>query len=239
MKKFILPPVVTLGTLLFLYSNRKKLKVMFHKSRLLLLSETTESCNCNQVDTSTDSNEINIAIFFPESIHPCRFYYKDGYCRRTNCEYSHNAKLLTSLINYLEYAKSSLDICVYMITSHELLSALFRIHKRGVEIKVITDGTFGDEDRTRIKELRAEGIAVRCNLPETKLLMHHKFAIVDNNILINGSFNWTWQAIIGNHENLFITSNKVNVVPYVNEFQRLWKEFEPARQKFRVLKDFK
>lgn len=37
--------------------------------------------------------------------------------------------------------------------------------------------------------------------------MHHKFAIVDGRLLINGSFNWTRQAVLYNQENCIITDN--------------------------------
>ena len=36
-------------------------------------------------------------------------------------------------------------------------------------------------------------------------LMHHKFAIIDSNILINGSFNWTERAVSENCENVVIS----------------------------------
>ena len=36
-------------------------------------------------------------------------------------------------------------------------------------------------------------------------LMHHKFALIDNQILLNGSFNWTEWAVWENCENLVIT----------------------------------
>lgn len=36
-------------------------------------------------------------------------------------------------------------------------------------------------------------------------LMHHKFAIIDSSILLNGSFNWTERAVYENCENLVIS----------------------------------
>jgi cardiolipin hydrolase len=58
--------------------------------------------------------------------------------------------------------------------------------------------------------------------------MHHKFAIIDNKLLLSGSFNWTRQAITGNHENVLITNNQDILSPYMEEFKRLWKLFDPA-----------
>ena len=56
--------------------------------------------------------------------------------------------------------------------------------------------------------------------------MHHKFAIKDGRVLINGSFNWTRQAITGNQENLLITEDPAATEKFVQEFQRMWEEFK-------------
>lgn len=37
--------------------------------------------------------------------------------------------------------------------------------------------------------------------------MHHKYAVIDSRLLINGSFNWTRQAVLYNQENTVITDN--------------------------------
>ena len=60
-------------------------------------------------------------------------------------------------------------------------------------------------------------------------LMHHKFAIVDGTTLITGSFNWTMQALMGNKENVIITSDTLLVQPFYTEFEKLWAEFDPKR----------
>ena len=56
--------------------------------------------------------------------------------------------------------------------------------------------------------------------------MHHKFAIVDGQKLISGSFNWTMQAVMGNKENVIVTEDPDIVEPFKEEFQRLWEEMK-------------
>lgn len=60
--------------------------------------------------------------------------------------------------------------------------------------------------------------------------MHHKFLVVDSRILITGSFNWTRQAIVGNNENLIVTTNAKLVPLYQREFEKLWTKFDPKQK---------
>jgi len=57
--------------------------------------------------------------------------------------------------------------------------------------------------------------------------MHHKFVVIDGRVLLTGSFNWTRQAISGNQENLLALTNKRIVSLYRQEFDKLWKNFDP------------
>ena len=75
----------------------------------------------------------------------------------------------------------------------------------------------------------ASNIPDRCG-SNNDYLMHHKFAIVDNTILITGSFNWTMQAVMGNKENIIVTSEPLLLQPFVEEFKKLWIEFDPNRK---------
>ena len=54
-----------------------------------------------------------------------------------------------------------------------------------------------------MKRLKEAGVCVVACQREG--LMHHKFALIDNQILLNGSFNWTERAVRENCENLVIT----------------------------------
>ena len=55
--------------------------------------------------------------------------------------------------------------------------------------------------------------------------MHHKFAIIDDTLVINGSYNWTKGARFDNKENLTLTNSPKAVQGFKSEFERLWAEF--------------
>jgi cardiolipin hydrolase len=56
--------------------------------------------------------------------------------------------------------------------------------------------------------------------------MHNKFAIIDELVLVTGSFNWTDNAVKSNKENLVIMDNKKFILDYQNEFNKLWELFK-------------
>ena len=55
--------------------------------------------------------------------------------------------------------------------------------------------------------------------------MHHKFAVIDNSVVVTGSFNWTAQAVRYNQENLLFFENKNLAEKYTKAFEGLWKQF--------------
>lgn len=56
--------------------------------------------------------------------------------------------------------------------------------------------------------------------------MHHKFAILDNQILLTGSYNWTKESEEENHENLLVLHDPALVQKYQEEFEALWNDAE-------------
>ena len=77
----------------------------------------------------------------------------------------------------------------------------------------------------QLRNLRAGGVFVRGR--KQPFLMHHKFAIIDSKLVINGSFNWTGTAVLGNNENVVITNQRRVVEPFVREYSRLWEAHAP------------
>ena len=102
-------------------------------------------------------------------------------------------------------ATTTLDVCVFTITCNELADAIIAAAKRKVRVRVITDDIQATSQGSDVSELaRTPGVTLRTD-HQKEAHMHHKFAIVDSTLLLNGSFNWTERAVSENCENVVIS----------------------------------
>lgn len=110
---------------------------------------------------------------------------------------------LIHLKELIEGAKQSIRVAMYTWTHLELTEAIIRAHQRGVSVEVIIDQGQGHGVGANIlKKLLREGICVRIN--NDSRLVHHKFAWIDESILVAGSANWTQAAFKRNRDCLLI-----------------------------------
>jgi phosphatidylserine/phosphatidylglycerophosphate/cardiolipin synthase-like enzyme len=126
-------------------------------------------------------------------------------------------------LDLLVAARETLDISVFTISDDRLCDAIVAAHKRGIQVRLITDNDKAYDQGSDILKLIDRGIIVR--MDNTENHMHHKFAIVDKTILVNGSFNWTRSATVYNQENILVTNEPKLVSAYLGEFDSLWNEF--------------
>ncbi|KAF9345427.1 hypothetical protein BGX26_003133 [Mortierella sp. AD094] len=130
------------------------------------------------------------------------------------------------VITTLNNAKKSLDICVYTITDDQLANAVIRAHERGVRVRIISDDEKAEDLGSDAKRLaNHEEIPVRVD--GSPSFMHHKYAIVDDALVMSGSYNWTKGARFQNREDLTLTNSVKAVQSFKREFEKLWLEFAP------------
>nr|XP_034360801.1 mitochondrial cardiolipin hydrolase isoform X1 [Arvicanthis niloticus] len=146
------------------------------------------------------------------------------------CSLPHTESSLSRLLRALLAARSSLELCLFAFSSPQLGRAVQLLHQRGVRVRVITDCDYMALNGSQIGLLRKAGIQVRHD--QDLGYMHHKFAIVDKKVLITGSLNWTTQAIQNNRENVLIMEDTEYVRLFLEEFERIWEEFDPTKYSF-------
>jgi len=159
-----------------------------------------------------ESEERNEVIFFPELAitgkNPAGYHWSN----------------ISKLLSIVREARHQLDMCLYLVTLPELANVVISLHQTGICVRLIVEGSNVGGLGCQVDRLRRSGVDVVTR--NQTGLMHHKFIIVDGKILLSGSFNWTYQAVTHNNENVIVTSNPVIVNQFNHQFNLLLQECE-------------
>lgn len=131
----------------------------------------------------------------------------------------------TRIIHALGATRTRADLAVFTITDDRVTRAILDAHRRGVAIRIVSDNDKSADLGSDIDDLAKQGLAVR--IDRTPVHMHHKFAILDGQTLLNGSYNWTRSASRENHENLVISRDPALIAAFEREFDHCWTLAEP------------
>ncbi|NPA67457.1 MAG: DUF1669 domain-containing protein [Chlorobi bacterium] len=134
--------------------------------------------------------------------------------------FSPGSDCLNAIIDTLRNARKKARICVFTISDNRITEAVKEMQLNGVDIKIISDNDKRYDAGSDIEYIARLGIPVK--LDTTHAHMHHKFAVIDDEKVITGSYNWTRSAETKNYENILITDDKDAVKAYSREFDKLW-----------------
>jgi len=127
-----------------------------------------------------------------------------------------------AIIEQLNKAGKSIDIAMYYFTDRNLANAVIDAHNRGVRVRVYLDKDQKEAKYSKSRYLAKHGVTILYS--SNSYLMHHKFAVIDNEVVITGSYNWTASAGERNNENLIVIRDPPLASRYKQEFYRLWSE---------------
>lgn len=117
----------------------------------------------------------------------------------------------------LDNAKSSVLVQAYSFTSAPIAEALVTAHRRGVKVKVLLDKSQKTEKYSSADFLANAGISVKIDAAHA--IAHNKVMIIDREIVITGSFNFTKAAEESNAENLLVIRDKEPTSRYIENWQ--------------------
>ena len=129
---------------------------------------------------------------------------------------------LRALLATWRGVRGQADVCVFTVTDDRITSAMLEAMRRGVRIRLITDDAKREDLGSDVERLRVAGAQVAVDGGPAH--MHHKFAVFDGRLLLNGSFNWTRSASEANAENLVATDEPGLVRAFAGAFERLWRK---------------
>jgi phosphatidylserine/phosphatidylglycerophosphate/cardiolipin synthase-like enzyme len=131
-----------------------------------------------------------------------------------------------AIVKAVDAAGSSVDVAMFTLTSAPIMDALLRAASRGLKVRLTlhAGSKFPFYKQTVSKKIALKFLEGRME----KGLMHNKFAVLDDKMLINGSFNWSDTAEQLNTENVIFTVAPEYVAPYLREYDKLFQMARPA-----------
>jgi phosphatidylserine/phosphatidylglycerophosphate/cardiolipin synthase-like enzyme len=124
------------------------------------------------------------------------------------------------IIECIRGAQRTIDVCVFTVTDDRISDNLLEAHRSGLAIRLISDDDKSGDVGSDVMRFMRSGLEVR--LDRSMRHMHHKFAIFDGRLLLNGSYNWTRGASEKNYENFVVTDEPRLLAAFGKEFERLW-----------------
>jgi cardiolipin hydrolase len=129
-------------------------------------------------------------------------------------------------------AQTSVDAALYRLNNPLLARVLAGTAERGVRVRLVLDrGKY--EETTATREILTES-RLTFRLSYGRLgrdsKMHHKFAILDDALVLTGSYNWTIESEKENFDNLVALREAPHVLLYRSEFEALWNAAEEIQK---------
>lgn len=126
------------------------------------------------------------------------------------------------IIKALNKADHSVKIAMAWFTNAEIFHTILDCCRRGVEVGlVLMDDEINHMDFGNDFTLFTEAGGSLYLFSKAKKMMHNKFCVIDDILVITGSYNWTNYAEKRNCENIIATDDPEVVKMYSDEFLRL------------------
>jgi phosphatidylserine/phosphatidylglycerophosphate/cardiolipin synthase-like enzyme len=123
-----------------------------------------------------------------------------------------------NIVAQINAAKSEILVQAHSFTSASIARALLNAHKRGVNVEAILDKSQRKEKYTSATFLVNAGILTY--IDDKHAIAHNKIMIIDNEIVITGSFNFTKAAEDKNAENVLVIKSKELAKVYIDNWYK-------------------
>lgn len=129
------------------------------------------------------------------------------------------------LIDLIGQAQHAIDFMAFTLTSDEMADAILAQAEAGVKVRGVFETSQASAAGGEYERLREAGLDVR--LDGNRGSMHHKVFVIDGEVLITGSYNFTRSAEERNDENVLVVFHADLVQEYLLEFEHLYEVAKP------------
>lgn len=152
-------------------------------------------------------------------------------------QFSREQSLAATLTQVLDLTQRTALLALYELKLPAAADAIIRAHRRGVAVRVVFDEGHAREnpgpESGRSAELQRvidAGVEVRTLRGGGEYgIMHHKTAVLDGELVVAGSFNWTLAAEERHYENLALRDDPAVVALFDADFRWMWEAARPLK----------
>ncbi|PKL18012.1 MAG: hypothetical protein CVV49_08030 [Spirochaetae bacterium HGW-Spirochaetae-5] len=119
-------------------------------------------------------------------------------------------------------AEKSIRFMQFSFTSDVIGEVIIKKFKEGVDVRGVFEKKGSNTEYSEYVKMIVESVPVR--LDKNRDTMHHKVIIIDDSLVITGSFNISKNANIRNDENIIILDSPELALKYIEEFNRIYNE---------------
>lgn len=131
---------------------------------------------------------------------------------------AHFKGIQDKIINALSGARVSIVVAMSWFTNNALLDKLVQKQNEGVDVKLV----IYDDGINKIHGVDLNRLKAVCKVKaERGGIMHNKFCVIDNQLVITGSYNWTNNAETRNDENVTVQYDPKSATEFSVEFNNL------------------
>lgn len=131
----------------------------------------------------------------------------------------------SKIIETIASAKRDIRIAMAYFTDRDIANQIVIARDKGVDVSIILSKDLNNEN---VKSILSPKCKVYTHVANGRGLMHHKFCIVDNSLLLHGSYNYTYNALNNNEESLNLTDSYNLISEYSNIFEALLKDLDAS-----------
>lgn len=130
------------------------------------------------------------------------------------------------LVDRIGTAAARVDAALYDLDAAPVADALIAAHKRGVQVRVVTETD--NMDDSEIGRLHEIGIPVSDD-KNPGSLMHHKFIVIDERYVWTGSYNTTYNGAYKNSNNVILIDSVPMAYNFTQEFRELFLDAQVGK----------
>jgi phosphatidylserine/phosphatidylglycerophosphate/cardiolipin synthase-like enzyme len=129
------------------------------------------------------------------------------------------------IVQALGAAKGTALVQAYSFTSAPIAKALLDAHKRGVQVQVILDKSQRREKYSSADFLANQGVPTM--IDANHAIAHNKVIVIDGELVLTGSFNFTKAAQEKNAENLMVIRDTSVAAQYTQNWETHRQHSQP------------